>query len=74
VQVSLYPPDLSVNCFEGRLQNVMYLGTHVHYVVELRSGDRLTVMQVNAGGELPALNTPIYAYWSTADALAMSAA
>lgn len=73
IQVSLYPPDLSVNCFEGWLQNVMYLGTHVHYVVELRSGDRLTVMQVNTGGELPALKTPIYAYWSTADALAMPA-
>ncbi|MGB3494991.1 MAG: ABC transporter ATP-binding protein [Elainellaceae cyanobacterium] len=61
------------NCFEGRLTNVMYLGTHVHYVVELISGDRLKIMQPNTTQALPALNTPIYVYWTESDCLALTA-
>ncbi len=70
IQVSLSQPDKQVNWFEGRLQNVMYLGTHVHYVVELKSGDRLTVMQPNAL-HLPGTETPIYVYWEYNDCLAI---
>lgn len=71
VHVSFYAPEAETVAFEGRLQTIMYLGTHVHYVVELRTGDRLTVLQVNTGGALPPLDTAIYAYWSAADALAV---
>ncbi|MCS6812684.1 MAG: TOBE domain-containing protein, partial [Cyanobacteria bacterium] len=60
IYVSLYPPDVRVNCFEGRLRNVMYLGTHVYYVIELMSGDRITVLQPNTAGSLPDPDTPIY--------------
>jgi spermidine/putrescine transport system ATP-binding protein len=72
VYLNLYPPEVSVNCFEGRLKNVMYLGTHVHYVVELSSGDLITVRQPNTGGSFPDPNTPIYAYWGTTDCLTLS--
>lgn len=72
VYLSLYQPEVSVNCFEGRLKHVMYMGTHVHYVVELQSGDRLTVRQPNTGGSFPEAHTPIYAYWGTTDCLALS--
>jgi spermidine/putrescine transport system ATP-binding protein len=51
----------------------MYLGTHVHFVVELKSGDRLKVLQANTGGELPALGSVVYAYWSAGDCLPMVA-
>jgi len=71
IYVSVYPPDVKVNCFEGRLENVMYLGTHVYYLIALQSGDRLTVLQPNTAGSLPELNTPIYAYWTTTDCLVM---
>nr|WP_290223335.1 ABC transporter ATP-binding protein [Trichocoleus desertorum] len=73
VQVSLYTPSVSHNCFEGRLKHVMYLGTHVHYVVELLSGDRVTVMQPNTVGTLPDSETPIYVYWAATDCLALTA-
>ncbi|MEM9245338.1 MAG: ABC transporter ATP-binding protein, partial [Cyanobacteria bacterium P01_F01_bin.153] len=73
VGLSLYPPEVKVNCFEGQLLNIMYLGTHVHYAVELRSGEQITVMQVNTGGEMPAVNTQVYVHWSTQDGLAMPA-
>lgn len=70
IQVSLSQPDDSLNWFEGRLINVMYLGTHVHYLVELQSGDRVTVMQPNALN-LPDSDTPIYVHWAVNDCLAI---
>lgn len=73
VGLSLYPPEAMGNCFEGQLRNIMYLGTHVHYTVQLRSGDSITVMQVNTGGDMPAVNTQVYVHWSAQDGLAMPA-
>ncbi len=70
VKVSFSPPDDSLNCFEGRLKHVMYLGTHVHYVVQLLSGDQLTVRQPTALN-VPDGDTPIYLQWSADDCLAL---
>ncbi|MCY7323044.1 MAG: ABC transporter ATP-binding protein [Phormidesmis sp. CAN_BIN36] len=70
VSVSFSPPDDAINCFEGRLKHVMYLGTHVHYVVQLRSGDQLTVRQPNALN-VPDGDTPIYLHWGADDCLAL---
>lgn len=71
IQISLYKP-MQTNCFEGRLVNVMYLGTHINYVVELINGVRITIMQPNTLGSLPDSNTPIYAWWTEIDCLALS--
>ncbi|MBG1245554.1 ABC transporter ATP-binding protein [Nostoc sp. NZL] len=72
IQLSLYPPNLPANCFEGRLINVMYLGTHVNYVVELTNGISINVLQPNTFGPLADRNTPIYAWWAENDCLAIS--
>ncbi|MEA5503520.1 ABC transporter ATP-binding protein [Halotia wernerae UHCC 0503] len=72
IQLSLYPPTLSTNCFEGRLVNVMYLGTHVNYVVELTNGVSINVLQPNTFGNLPDRDTPIYAWWAESDCLAIN--
>ena len=74
VDLSLYSPDVSENCFEGRLMNVMYMGTHVYYQVHLLSGDRIMVRQPNTEGSLPNPDTPIYVYWAKQDCLALSEA
>jgi spermidine/putrescine transport system ATP-binding protein len=71
IRLSLSPPESKVNCFEGRLRHVMYLGTHVHYVVELLSGDLLTVMLPNVTNKLPDAHTPVYARWAATDCLAL---
>ena len=71
IQLSLYQPSLLTNCFEGRLVNVMYLGTHVNYIVELTNSVRITVMQPNTFGNLPNRETPIYAWWTETDCLAI---
>jgi spermidine/putrescine transport system ATP-binding protein len=72
IQLSLYPPNLPANCFEGRLINVMYLGTHVNYVVELTNGIRINVLQPNTFGTLPDRDTPIYVWWAETDCLAIT--
>ncbi|MDZ8262646.1 ABC transporter ATP-binding protein [Nostoc sp. ChiQUE01b] len=72
IQLSLYPPNLPANCFEGRLVNVMYLGTHVNYVMELTNGISINVLQPNTFGTLPDRDTPIYAWWPETDCLAIS--
>ncbi|MBD6619812.1 ABC transporter ATP-binding protein [Komarekiella sp. 'clone 1'] len=72
IELSLYPPNLPANCFEGRLVNVMYLGTHVNYVVELINGININVLQPNTFGSLPDRDTPIYAWWAETDCLAIS--
>lgn len=72
IQLSLYPPNLPTNCFEGRLVNVMYLGTHVNYVVELTNGISIHVLQPNTFGTLPDRETPIYAWWTENDCLAIT--
>jgi spermidine/putrescine transport system ATP-binding protein len=71
IRLSLSPPDSKINCFEGHIQHVMYLGTHVHCVVELLSGDRLTVMLPSITNKMPEPNIPIYARWSPTDCLAL---
>jgi spermidine/putrescine transport system ATP-binding protein len=72
IQLSLYPPNLPTNCFEGRLVNIMYLGTHVNYVVQLTNSTSINVLQPNTFGTLPDRNTPIYAWWAENDCLAIS--
>ncbi len=72
IQLSLYPPSLSTNSFEGRLVNVMYLGTHVNYAVELTNGANINVLQPNTFGNLPERDTPIYAWWEESDCLAIN--
>ncbi|MEH2289676.1 ABC transporter ATP-binding protein [Nostoc sp.] len=72
IQLSLYPPNLPANCFEGRLVDVMYLGTHINYVMELTNGISINVLQPNTFGTLPDRDTPIYAWWAETDCLAIS--
>lgn len=71
IQLSLYKPSVQNNCFEGRLVNIMYLGTHVNYVVELTPLLRIVVMQPSTFGMLPDPETPIYAWWAEDDCLAL---
>ncbi len=71
IHLSRSPFEYEPNTFEGRLRTVMYLGTHVHYGVELATGDRLTVMQPSISGDLPGEDTPLYLSWDVDDCLAL---
>ncbi|MGF1535688.1 MAG: ABC transporter ATP-binding protein [Elainellaceae cyanobacterium] len=69
IRLALQPQDVK-NCFAGELTNVMYLGAHVQYVVKLKSGDRLQVLQPKVA-ELLDLHSPVYVWWHETDGLAL---
>ncbi|MEM7725030.1 MAG: ABC transporter ATP-binding protein [Cyanobacteria bacterium P01_A01_bin.45] len=71
IQLSLYKPSVQNNCFEGKIRNIMYLGTHINYIVELAPGINITVRQSNTFGDFPSSNTHIYAWWEAKDCLAL---
>lgn len=71
IQLNLEPACVIGNGFEGQIKHVMYLGTHVHCLVELKSGDRITVKQPNNFINIPDRHTPIYVYWSSEDCMAL---
>jgi spermidine/putrescine transport system ATP-binding protein len=73
IHLSLSQPTEQINWVEGRLQNVMYLGTHVHYLVKLLTGESMTVMQPNVQGNPPDPHTPIFLSWGFGDCLALPA-
>jgi spermidine/putrescine transport system ATP-binding protein len=69
IKLSLQPQVNHPNCFEGRLKNVMYKGTHAYYLVELLDGKIITVMYPKSSTNLPSPTTPIYVLWHPADGL-----
>ncbi|MGF1567026.1 MAG: ABC transporter ATP-binding protein [Nodosilinea sp.] len=73
IHLSLDPPAIADNCHQGRVSHVMYLGTHIHYGVQLISGETLTVLQPNRGNSALAKDTPIYAHWAAVDGLVLNA-
>ncbi|NEO82774.1 MAG: ABC transporter ATP-binding protein [Spirulina sp. SIO3F2] len=69
-------PTTQDNCFQGRIQHLMYLGTHVQFVVALEAkGDEsapqqtMTVRQPNPMGLTLEPNTSVYVSWSAEDCL-----
>lgn len=72
ITLSLEPRENGINCFEGRLQDVMYMGTHFQYVVKLLTGEMIMVMQPNHLSLSPSREVPVYLSWSAQDCLALS--
>ncbi len=73
IHLSHEPPPDEGNCYSGYVKHVMYLGTHLHCVVQLQTGECLTVMQPNRTGLSWASTTPVYVSWMPSDCLALAA-
>jgi spermidine/putrescine transport system ATP-binding protein len=71
IHLSLEPQTDKVNCYQGQVSHVMYLGTHIHCVVRLTSGDMLTVLQPNRSGVAMSIDTPVHVHWHKNDCLAL---
>lgn len=76
VEVSIRPEKIQLshqvqpgldNSFEGRIKHMMYLGTHVFCVVELLTGDRLTVRLPNHTEHRADPHCPVWTSWLAAD-------
>lgn len=71
IKLSLEPLFDEDNCFQGRLGHIMFLGTHTSYVVELKSGDLVTVMQPNTITKITSPNSSVWLSWSASDCIAI---
>lgn len=62
MMLSHRPIDGLENCFDGQLENVMYLGSHRNCFVKLRSGDQIVVRQPH-GSIVPDQGAIVYVAW-----------
>jgi spermidine/putrescine transport system ATP-binding protein len=67
------PPQEGINGYSGQVSHVMYLGTHIHCVVRLTSGDMVTVLQPNRASSAISIDTPVHVHWAIDDCLALRA-
>ncbi|MDY7020035.1 MAG: ABC transporter ATP-binding protein [Cyanobacteriota bacterium] len=72
ISLNSYPIGGAINCFEGRVVNTMYMGTHLQYVVQLLSGEQVRVQQPKTTETITDENTPIYVCWAPTDCLALA--
>jgi spermidine/putrescine transport system ATP-binding protein len=73
IHLSKESPREEGNCYSGYVKHIMYLGTHLHCVVQLQTGECLTVMQPNRSEYQLESETPVYISWRPDDCLALAA-
>ncbi|MGC9526414.1 MAG: ABC transporter ATP-binding protein [Limnospira sp.] len=71
ISLTSHPADGQFNSFEGQLIDRMYLGTHIQYVVQLKTGETVMVRQGQGGGDIPSAEAPTYICWKPEDCLAL---
>jgi len=71
ISLTCHPADGQSNSFEGQLVDMMYLGTHIQYVVKLKTGETVMVRQ-GPGGDIPSAAAPTYICWKPEDCLALA--
>lgn len=71
ISLASHPADGQCNSFEGQLIDRMYLGTHIQYVVKLKTGETVMVRQGPGGGDIPSVWDPTYICWKPEDGLAL---
>ncbi|MGF1518695.1 MAG: ABC transporter ATP-binding protein, partial [Nodosilinea sp.] len=74
INLSLGATEGGGNCYQGQVSHLMYLGTHLHCIVRLSSGESLTVRQPNRADTPIAVDTPVHVHWAADDCLALEAA
>ncbi len=73
INLSLGEPPSGGNGYRGEVRHVMYMGTHLHCVVQLDSGETLNVRQPNRAETAIAIDMPVYVHWAVDDCLALAA-
>jgi spermidine/putrescine transport system ATP-binding protein len=74
ISLSSSAPGSSGNCYQGEVRHLMYLGTHLQCLVQLTSGETLTVRQPNRAESAIAVDMPVYVHWAVDDCLALESA
>ncbi|HEY9888523.1 MAG TPA: ABC transporter ATP-binding protein, partial [Candidatus Obscuribacterales bacterium] len=73
IHLSADAPTDGGNCYSGYVKHVMYMGTHLHCVVQLQTGECLTVMHPSRVEQQFTSDTPVYVSWRPSDCLALAA-
>jgi spermidine/putrescine transport system ATP-binding protein len=73
IHLSQVAPTDAQNCYAGTVQHIMYMGTHLHCVVQLPSGDTLSVMQPSRAEHHLAAHTPVFVSWKPEECRALTA-
>jgi spermidine/putrescine transport system ATP-binding protein len=73
IHLSKDSPRDEGNCYSGYVKHIMYLGTHLHCVVQLQTGECLTVMQPSRSEYQLEAEMPVYVSWKPNDCLALAA-
>jgi spermidine/putrescine transport system ATP-binding protein len=73
INLSASPPPAAPNCYPAQVSHLMYLGTHLHCVVKLDSGETLILRQPNRAETSLAIDTPVYVSWAAEDCLVLAA-
>ncbi|MGF1525026.1 MAG: ABC transporter ATP-binding protein [Leptolyngbyaceae cyanobacterium] len=71
IHLSQDAPRNEGNCYSGYVKHMMYLGTHLHCVVQLQTGNCLTVMQPSRAEHQLTTDTPVFISWRPDDCLAL---
>ncbi|MEL6383866.1 MAG: TOBE domain-containing protein, partial [Cyanobacteria bacterium J06626_18] len=71
IHLSQDAPRNEGNCYSGYVKHMMYLGTHLHCVVQLQTGNCLTVMQPSRAEHQLTANAPVFISWRPDDCLAL---
>lgn len=74
IKLSLENPLLEgtgENIYAGKVHHVMYLGTHVQYLIQLATGDMLKVRQSQQVATVFSPQTKVFVHWSPLDTLAL---
>ena len=71
INLTVEKPPQENNCFQGNLKYIMFLGTHIQYVEELKSGNLITVMQPNTITKIASVNSNVWISWASKDCIAI---
>ncbi|NJK38501.1 MAG: ABC transporter ATP-binding protein [Oscillatoriales cyanobacterium RM2_1_1] len=72
ISLSPHPFEEGINCFKGKLISTMYLGTHIQCMVQLDSGEQVTVNQAQGLENWATPHGPIYIGWKLRESVVLS--
>lgn len=71
VRLGSAPDSDRENCFTGILRNILYLGTHIQCIVNLVTGDQVTVLEPSPLKDSIHSGSTVYVSWDSCDGLTL---
>lgn len=78
IKLSVQPIEQPCNTYQGILNNILYMGNHSQYIVDLVSNDYMSTVRVilslpsQQNVDVPEFDSQVYVSWSPSDCLALA--